>query len=367
MNCSNCASPIPPEAAYCPTCGSLATSSYSASGIAPNDATISSPYANTPPPPSTGYGDSAYGAGAPNQYNAPPSPYGQYYSASQSPQQGPVPPRRNNRLWPLLIAISLVILLVVGGVLALVLHSNSATDSPQSASMPTLPPAQITATAQAHLTATANSVLTATAQAQLTATASVSAANPDPYGAGGKLALLDPLKDNSLGYGWGEGNSGEGLCAFSGGAYHVSSKKPQFFYYCDAGSGTYDNFTFEAHMRILKGDCGGLILRADANATRLYLFEVCRDGMYSFFIYRNSSGDSTLLANGSSPAIKTRLNQVNVLAVTARGSTLTLYVNKHKVTTVSNNVYSQGQVGLVADSYNNQTEVVFSDARLWTL
>ena len=73
-----------------------------------------------------------------------------------------------------------------------------------------------------------------------------------------------------------------------------------------------------------------------------------------------------MLANAASPAIKAGVNQTNVLAVTAQGSTITLYMNGQKITSVSNNAYSQGQVALVADSFNNPTGVLFSNARLWT-
>ena len=109
-----------------------------------------------------------------------------------------------------------------------------------------------------------------------------------------------------------------------------------------------------------------MIFRADTNTFKLYLFEVCTDGTYQLWDYRNANGDASQLATASSPAIKSGLNQTNVLAVTAQGSTLTMYVNGQKLTSVTNNAYTQGQVGMVADSYNNPTGVLFSNARLWT-
>jgi hypothetical protein len=285
-----------------------------------------------------------------------------------APQPPPaVPQRWTSRFWLLVIAVLLVAMLVLGGVLVLTQRSNSPAGSPQGGSTPALSPAQITATARANLTATANAALTATAQANLAATATFTAANQNPYAAGGTLAILDPLRDDSLGFGWDEGSFSDGGCTFSGGAYHANTVKTNAFHYCVANSATYSNFTFEVQVQIIKGDCGGLIFRADSNTGRLYLFEVCRNGSYNFYIYKDSSGNSTLLANASSPAIKSGLNQVNVLAVTARGSTITLYVNMRKITSITNNAYSRGQIALVADSFNNPTEVVFSNARLWTL
>ena len=179
--------------------------------------------------------------------------------------------------------------------------------------------------------------------------------------------MNDPLSDNSRGFGWAQGTSTDGSCTFTAGAYQVTSTKTQAFHYCTSASGTYRNFTFEAQVRIVKGDCGGLIFRADSNPGKLYIFEMCMDGSYNLFVYRNSSGDSSLLANASSSAIKSGLNQANLLAVTAQSSSLVLYVNMQKVTSVNNAAFSQGQVALAADSFNNTTQVVFSNARLWTL
>jgi len=267
----------------------------------------------------------------------------------------------------LLVVLSLlIIVLVLGGVLALVLHSRTSGNAPQATPTPALSASQLTATAQANLTATANANLTATAQANLTATASVIAANQNPYATGGTLVMLDPLTDNSRGFGWPQGTAADGACTFTTGGYQINSPKTQFYYYCLSTSNTYSNFTFEVQVRITKGDCGGLIFRADTNSGKLYLFEVCTDGSYNLYNYKDSSGNSSQLASASSPAIKSGLNQANVLAVTAQGTTLTLYVNRQKITSVTNNAYSQGQVGMVADSFNNPTGAVFSNARLWT-
>ncbi|HEY6542963.1 MAG TPA: family 16 glycoside hydrolase, partial [Ktedonobacteraceae bacterium] len=232
---------------------------------------------------------------------------------------------------------------------------------------PALSAPQLTATAQANLTATANANLTATAQANLTATASVIAANRNPYASGGTLVMLDPLTDNTRGFGWAQGTASDssGACTFTTAGYQVNSNKTQYYYYCPAAN-TYSNFTFEAQAKIIKGDCGGLIFRADTNAGKFYLYEVCANGSYNLYQYKDLNGDSNLLANASSPAIKSGLNQTNTLAVTAQGSTLTLYMNGQKMTSVTNSAFTQGQVAFVADSFNNTTGIVFSNARLWT-
>ncbi len=73
------------------------------------------------------------------------------------------------------------------------------------------------------------------------------------------------------------------------------------------------------------------------------------------------------LTSNSSSAIKTGLNQSNLIAVVANGSTLDLFVNGQKIDSVLDSTYSHGQIGVVADATNNQTEVVYSNAKVWKL
>ncbi len=77
----------------------------------------------------------------------------------------------------------------------------------------------------------------------------------------------------------------------------------------------------------------------------------------------NSTGT---IANGPSSAIKTGLNQTNVLAVVAKGSTIELFVNRQMIASVPDTTYIQGQIGIIAENTGNDTEVAFSNAKVWT-
>ena len=117
-------------------------------------------------------------------------------------------------------------------------------------------------------------------------------------------------------------------------------------------------------MRIIQGDCGGIIFRFQTpNNGTFYLFAVCQDGMYALY----NSYDITLIQPNSSSAIHTGLNQSNLIGVVANGSTLDLYVNNQKIDSVSDGTYSHGQIALAADASNDPTEVAFNNARVWTL
>ncbi len=371
MNCSACGRQLPVGVIYCPNCGTPTPAYYAPAGTAPDNPTVESSSSDVPPPPPyTNYGSQPYGA--PSPYSTPPpAPYNTLpppsYVTSREAHLTPPPPsqRQGNRTGLIIGVIVFVLLIVVGGVLAI---SRLGSQGNTSTSTPTVVPAQATATAQALATTTVTSALTATAQVQATATASVIAANPNPYTPGsGKLALIDPLSDNSKGYAWDASVHTDGTCAFSGGAYHVSTTKTHFFYVCTAETTDFSNFAFEVQLKIVQGDCSGMVFRADSNNGKLYFFEVCQDGTYLFSRYLDYTGNNVKdLAGGSSAAIMTGLNQSNVIAVVAQGSTLTIYVNKQKVASASDSTFSHGQIALFADANSHPTEVTFNNVKVWT-
>jgi hypothetical protein len=253
----------------------------------------------------------------------------------------------------------------VGGVLALA-HIGSQGNN--ASLTPTVPPAQATGTAQANASATAVSAVTATAQAQASATAAVNAANPNPYTPGqGQLALKDPLVDNSQGHQWDVSNQSDGTCAFTSGSYQISTPKTNFFFLCAAEATDFSNFAFEIQAKVTQGDCAGMVFRADTNTGKMYFYEVCQDGTYNFSRYLDFTGNNVkVLAGGTSAAIVKGLNQTNTLAIVAQGSTLTIYVNKQKITSVTDSSFTHGQIAVVADASNNPTTVVYNNAKVWT-
>ena len=224
--------------------------------------------------------------------------------------------------------------------------------------------ARATATAQANVgaTATAQANAYATATALASATAAVRAANPNlypPYG--GTLALYDPLSDNSQGSSWDDGTTN---CAFTRGAYHVIEPQKNLSIYCTAHNTNFNNFVYEAQMTIISGDCGALFFRADTANSKFYYFRVCHDGTYAFTIYMDKTHTQTV-RNASSSVIMTGLNRPNLIAVVASGNNMDLYVNRQKIDSANDNAFSQGQIGLGAESYNNSTEVVYSNVKVW--
>jgi hypothetical protein len=121
-------------------------------------------------------------------------------------------------------------------------------------------------------------------------------------------------------------------------------------------------------MKILRGDQGGLIFRADGANSKFYYFRVRRDGSYGLYLYVDTAGThAQTLANGVTPAVHTGLNIDNLIAVVAQGNTIDLYVNHQLITTVTDGTYGSGQIGLAAAYSTEATDVAYSDLKVWTL
>ena len=272
------------------------------------------------------------------------------------PPAAPTPPRKSGRGKILALAIiALVVILVAAGIIGAVAVNNNNSQH-----------ANATATVQTqaqHLTATSavNQDQTATVEAITTT-----------YPFSNTLVLNDPLANNSKGFKWDEAtpSSTQGGCVFQGQSYHVSESQSGFFNYCIANSTNFTNFTYEVEMMVAKGDAGGLIFRANTSGQNpaFYYFRLDQDGTYNFFLYVDSSGtNARTLAHGNATGFNTGLNQTNLISVVAKGSALSLYVNKQLLTSVTDSTFTSGQIGLAADYMNGPTEVVYTNAKVWQL
>jgi len=219
--------------------------------------------------------------------------------------------------------------------------------------------------AQANTAATArmNTIATnviATLAAQATATTLY------PY-VSGQPRYDDPLKDNSKGNGW----EMKPFCQFKAGTFHVSADMGNFTP-CIATKTNLSNFVLEVHMRILQGDCGGVVFRR--NGVAEYFLRLCKESTYTLIRYVSNSDlmmDKSIL-DGFSPLIHTGLNQLNQIDVVAIGSRIEVFINQQYVASVVDRgtpAFVEGQIGLYAKSENNQvpTDVTFSNLKVWML
>ena len=229
-----------------------------------------------------------------------------------------------------------------------------------AASQTALANAQASATAIAITNATATAQALATAQAVATATA---LQNIYTQATGGSPVINDPLAVDN--YNWDIGNTTDGGgCFFSGGAFHASVRTKGFFLPCIAHATNFNNFAFQISMTLVHGNSGGIAFRV--NQQNGYLFGVSLGGIYGVLVVKNNQ-TSTPLTSGQSTAINTRPNAANLLTIVARGNNIFMYINKQFVTSVTDETYSAGQIGVFASDDTAATDAAFTKAEVWKL
>lgn len=262
------------------------------------------------------------------------------------PTSPPPAPQKRWRRPGVILSVVLIVLLLLAGAISLpfVLHQRPSlvNGSPTPTSLPHSATPSVTSSATAF-------------------------AVPTKW----KVALDDPLRDNSKGYRWEESNSAlfGTKCAFSGGAY-VAGVGAGDINICTAGTTNFSDLAYEVRMTLTSGDCGGIAFRGNVNLDltsptyQFYYFSLCQDGTYGFSVVNGAdSGNST---RTHTQLIHAGLHQANTLGVIARGQAIELFINGQRVVTQTDNTYARGIIGVVADGDNNATSATFSDAKVWT-
>jgi hypothetical protein len=216
---------------------------------------------------------------------------------------------------------------------------------------------QASATAQIHTVSTAFSS-TVVAQTSATATASY-----DPYPpVHGTLAFADALHDNGKDNPWQEVGAN---CTFMNGSYQVS-KSDQGVNTCTRYGDVPSNFTYQVQMTITQGDAGGITFRSDGTNNTCYYFAISASGSYALF-YVHNDNYVTILNWTSSAFINTGAGSTNLLAVVVRGRAVDLYVNNQHLAGITDAAVVTGQIGVAAEDAENNTEVTFSDVKVWKI
>ncbi len=321
----------------------------------------------TPPPP----GGSSF-----NQYNQPTQasyvppppqynlggPYGPGVYAPQGtgiPPYGPptTPPRRSGGLRTIVIA-SLALIVILGAAATFfIVHNNQVAVANTTATT-----TAGTATAHTNATTVAVAQATGTALVNATATAGAGTAQDGAY-ATGAVALDDPLKDNSGNNQWQE----DANCSFNQSVYEVKETHQNTFVTCFAQSTNFSNFSYRVLMTVVSGDCSGIAFRGDVNSNKQYYFEVCQSGTYDLLLFDGST-DKYLIHPSSSPAIKSGVGKINIVAVTANNDMIQLYANSTLLNTIQDATLTSGSIGVVAINHtSSSTDTIFAGAKVWTI
>lgn len=182
----------------------------------------------------------------------------------------------------------------------------------------------------------------------------------------GLLLLDDAMSDNSKGFRWGE-DTDEGTCRFRNGAYYIDTATSNYVEYCTGAATHFSNYVFQVQMTILKGDRGGLSFLVNSVQKTVYYFGIGQDGSYVLDFFRGEDGTNILKGNASR-LIHLGLNQPNLLGVSVMGNHVDLYINMQLLLHVNIDGYFSGSsIGMAAQDKISPTEVVFHDAKVWSL
>ncbi len=219
----------------------------------------------------------------------------------------------------------------------------------------------------------------------------------------GKLALYDPMKDDTKGNNWAPLPTPSttpspvyGSCTFIDSALHVKvdGRTGVTFHPCvpeahstSSNSLIFGNFAYQVKMTFVTGDCGGVTFRGQDE--KFYYFFICQNSNYkchsdstkvcNYGLIRYTqdppSGQpdftlNPLVTEEFSKTIADGANQQYTIAVVAQETKIDLYVNgqSQPIAEVLDNNYSTGKIGVLAKTFGKYTtEVVFSDVTVWTL
>ncbi len=163
------------------------------------------------------------------------------------------------------------------------------------------------------------------------------------------------------------------FCHFMADGYHVNMSNADQHALC-LNHTSLSNFAFVVNMVIINGDCGGILFHHTVNqiSTNYYGLSVCSDSGYIFF--KKFLGDlhtrpSVLWDPYHSDAFHIRLGQSNTVAIVVQQNQFTLFFNRQRIARFSDNDMTIGAIGLTAVTLgkNNSTEVVYTEAQVWTL
>ena len=297
-----------------------------------------------------------------------------------------VPPQRRRSPLVALLALIVLIVLLIPLVYTLVPrvsngNNNTVTGITQTSTLgnsPTSRPSPTpnltataqaaiaaTATAHANATATAIAAATATVQAQASATAGViqtATAGTPSY----QDALNNANNSNTKAAKWDQDSN----CAFQSDGYHAIEGSG--LHGCKESANTYKNMAITVDMRILSGHSGGLFFRVNTdifNNYSGYLFEIDSTGRYKISSSSNYTFNvATLQDWKTSSALKQGNSATNTLQVIAKGSNLSFYANGVFLVKLTDTSFtSAGVVAFLTSSAGTQTEVVYSNLKIYPL
>ncbi|MFB0536698.1 MAG: family 16 glycoside hydrolase [Anaerolineae bacterium] len=167
--------------------------------------------------------------------------------------------------------------------------------------------------------------------------------------------------------GWYEGSLEDKEYHYEKGEYVILVKKNDLAAWASWPKERFADFTLEADVRLVEGPKVaemGLVFRLREEGN-FYFFRINGDGQY--MVGKDVNGQWQAVAGMGirlvpSPHIKTE-GATNRLKVVCQGPQIALYVNGHHLTTLSDDSFAEGKIGLIAAAieYSEPVKVAFDN------
>lgn len=168
--------------------------------------------------------------------------------------------------------------------------------------------------------------------------------------------------------GWGRASSEDYEYGYEDGEYHILVKKSHWApRNCNTGAGQFTDFALEIDARLVSGpneSSYGVVFRLQ-DVYNFYSLLVWGDGYYQVETWLN---DKRTEQQGKTKSdFVNQGNNTNRLKVVCRGTQIEVYVNGHHLTTVTDDSFAGGYVGVIVQTAGANAHVAFDNIKVYSL
>lgn len=168
--------------------------------------------------------------------------------------------------------------------------------------------------------------------------------------------------------GWAETSGVASETYYAEGEYHLLVKTFDWSdWEWNTRAGRFTDFVLEIDARLVNGQKNvhyGLVFRLEDN-NDFYRFLVGGDGFYR--VGTKTAGMWTTLAKGTRSAVIKGGSDTNRLKVVCAGPQIKVYVNGHHLTTVTDDSYTEGYVGMIVYGPEPDSHIAFDNLRIYAI
>lgn len=190
----------------------------------------------------------------------------------------------------------------------------------------------------------------------------------------GTVAVNDPLTSNRLG--WQTRPTPKSSCTFTNAGYEVLAGEANNPQACLADKTNFGDFALQVEMTLEKGAVGGVLFRD--RYLLILIGNPYTTGFFNLYAYMQNGSRASLTPSCDPLQLQTGCpieesvapQQTVTVTIVAIGTSIELYVDTHKIQTLTNGVSSTGRIGVFAEiasgQPDTQTDVLFANMRVWT-